>query len=420
MPIDPCRYVADNLYVEGVALAEVVAAVGTPSYVYSRQAIEQHWRAFDEAFGDYPHQICYAVKANGTLAILDLLARLGSGFDIVSGGELERVLRAGGDPAKIIFSGVGKSEAEVRRALEVGIGCLNLESDAELDRVNRIAGEVGVKAPIAVRINPDIDARTHPYIATGMRDNKFGIAMEVALNTYSKAFDMAHVNVSGVACHIGSQLIELSPFVEALHRTIDFVEKLEIAGVKLTKLDLGGGLGIRYGEEEPPVPKAYIGALLSTLEQRACQLPVTIEPGRTIVGNAGVLLSRVEYIKESPWRNFVIVDAAMNDLIRPALYQAWHDVVPLTRLGQSDAKIYDEVGPVCESADFLAKDRRLVLSEGDHIVIGSAGAYGFVLSSNYNARPRPAEVMVDGEDYHVVRSRETFEQMLNGEQTVPV
>ena len=269
MPIDPCRYVADNLYVEGVALAEVVAAVGTPSYVYSRQAIEQHWRAFDEAFGDYPHQICYAVKANGTLAILDLLARLGSGFDIVSGGELERVLRAGGDPAKIIFSGVGKSEAEVRRALEVGIGCLNLESDAELDRVNRIAGEVGVKAPIAVRINPDIDARTHPYIATGMRDNKFGIAMEVALNTYSKAFDMAHVNVSGVACHIGSQLIELSPFVEALHRTIDFVEKLEIAGVKLTKLDLGGGLGIRYGEEEPPVPKAYIGALLSTLEQRA-------------------------------------------------------------------------------------------------------------------------------------------------------
>ncbi|MEE2803557.1 MAG: diaminopimelate decarboxylase [Pseudomonadota bacterium] len=420
MPIDPCRYVADNLYVEGVALAEVVAAVGTPSYVYSRQAIEQHWRAFDEAFGDYPHQICYAVKANGTLAILDLLARLGSGFDIVSGGELERVLRAGGDPAKIIFSGVGKSEAEVRRALEVGIGCLNLESDAELDRVNRIAGEVGVKAPIAVRINPDIDARTHPYIATGMRDNKFGIAMEVALNTYSKAFDMAHVNVSGVACHIGSQLIELSPFVEALHRTIDFVEKLEIAGVKLTKLDLGGGLGIRYGEEEPPVPKAYIGALLSTLEQRACQLPVTIEPGRTIVGNAGVLLSRVEYIKESPWRNFVIVDAAMNDLIRPALYQAWHDVVPLTRLGQSDAKIYDVVGPVCESADFLAKDRRLVLSEGDHIVIGSAGAYGFVLSSNYNARPRPAEVMVDGEDYHVVRSRETFEQMLNGEQTVPV
>ena len=420
MPIDPCRYVADNLYVEGVALAEVVAAVGTPSYVYSRQAIEQHWRAFDEAFGDYPHQICYAVKANGTLAILDLLARLGSGFDIVSGGELERVLRAGGDPAKIIFSGVGKSEAEVRRALEVGIGCLNLESDAELDRVNRIAGEVGVKAPIAVRINPDIDARTHPYIATGMRDNKFGIAMEVALNTYSKAFDMAHVNVSGVACHIGSQLIELSPFVEALHRTIDFVEKLEIAGVKLTKLDLGGGLGIRYGEEEPPVPKAYIGALLSTLEQRACQLPVTIEPGRTIVGNAGVLLSRVEYIKESPWRNFVIVDAAMNDLIRPALYQAWHDVVPLTRLGQSDAKVYDVVGPVCESADFLAKDRRLVLSEGDHIVIGSAGAYGFVLSSNYNARPRPAEVMVDGEDYHVVRSRETFEQMLNGEQTVPV
>ncbi|MDG2075783.1 MAG: diaminopimelate decarboxylase [Arenicellales bacterium] len=417
--MEPCHYEGDALWIEGVRLTDIAAAVETPCYVYSRAALEQHWLAFDAAFGDYPHQICYAVKANGSLAILDLLGRLGSGFDIVSGGELERVLRVGGAPSEIIFSGVGKSKAEIRRALQVGIKCLNLESDAELYRVNDVAEQSGLKAPIAIRINPDIDAKTHPYIATGLRDNKFGIAVEAAVETYRAACAMDNVEVLGVACHIGSQLIELSPFLNALERTIDFVFELQNEGIELTHLDLGGGLGIRYGDESPPTPREYIVALLEILHRRGCALPVSIEPGRSIVGNAGVLLTRVEYLKENAWRNFAVIDAAMNDLIRPALYQAWHDVLPVNRADGKNAKVYDIVGPVCESGDFLAKDRRLATAEGEVLAIGSAGAYGFVLSSNYNARPRAAEVMVDGDEFHLVRPRETFEQMLGDESRFP-
>ena len=417
--MEPCHYEGDALWIEGVRLTDIAAAVGTPCYVYSRAALEQHWLAFDAAFGDYPHEICYAVKANGSLAILDLLGRLGSGFDIVSGGELERVLCVGGAPSQIIFSGVGKSKAEIRRALQVGIKCLNLESDAELYRVNDVAEQSGLKAPIAIRINPDIDAKTHPYIATGLRDNKFGIAVEAAVETYRAACAMDNVEVLGVACHIGSQLVELSPFLNALERTIDFIVELQNEGIELSHLDLGGGLGIRYGDESPPSPREYIVALLEILHRRGCGLPVSIEPGRSIVGNAGVLLTRVEYLKENAWRNFAVIDAAMNDLIRPALYQAWHDVLPVNRADGKNAKVYDIVGPVCESGDFLAKDRRLATAEGEVLAIGSAGAYGFVLSSNYNARPRAAEVMVDGDEFHLVRPRETFEQMLGDESRFP-
>ena len=417
--MEPCHYEGDALWIEGVRLTDIAAAVGTPCYVYSRAALEQHWLAFDAAFGDYPHQICYAVKANGSLAILDLLGRLGSGFDIVSGGELERVLCVGGAPSQIIFSGVGKSKAEIRRALQVGIKCLNLESDAELYRVNDVAEQSGLKAPIAIRINPDIDAKTHPYIATGLRDNKFGIAVEAAVETYRAACAMDNVEVLGVACHIGSQLVELSPFLNALERTIDFIVELQNEGIELSHLDLGGGLGIRYGDESPPSPREYIVALLEILHRRGCGLPVSIEPGRSIVGNAGVLLTRIEYLKENAWRNFAVIDAAMNDLIRPALYQAWHDVLPVNRADGKNAKVYDIVGPVCESGDFLAKDRRLATAEGEVLAIGSAGAYGFVLSSNYNARPRAAEVMVDGDEFHLVRPRETFEQMLGNESRFP-
>ena len=417
--MEPCHYEGDALWIEGVRLTDIAAAVGTPCYVYSRAALEQHWLAFDAAFGDYPHQICYAVKANGSLAILDLLGRLGSGFDIVSGGELERVLCVGGAPNQIIFSGVGKSKAEIHRALQAGIKCLNLESDAELYRVNDVAEQSGLKAPIAIRINPDIDAKTHPYIATGLRDNKSGIAVEAAVETYRAACAMDNVEVLGVACHIGSQLIELSPFLNALERTIDFIFELQNEGIELTHLDLGGGLGIRYGDESPPSPREYIVALLEILHRRGCRLPVSIEPGRSIVGNAGVLLTRVEYLKENAWRNFAVIDAAMNDLIRPALYQAWHDVLPVNRADGKNAKVYDIVGPVCESGDFLAKDRRLATAEGEVLAIGSAGAYGFVLSSNYNARPRAAEVMVDGDEFHLVRPRETFEQMLGDESRFP-
>ena len=417
--MEPCHYEGEALWIERVCLTDIAVAVGTPCYVYSRAALERHWLAFDAAFGDYPHQICYAVKANGSLAILDLLARLGSGFDIVSGGELERVLCAGGDSSEIIFSGVGKSKTEIRRALQVGIKCLNLESDAELYRVNAVAEQLGLKAPIAIRINPDIDAKTHPYIATGLRDNKFGIAVEAAVETYRVACAMDHVEVLGVACHIGSQLIELSPFLNALERTIDFIFELQNEGIELTHLDLGGGLGIRYSDESPPLPREYIVALLEILHRRGCALPVSIEPGRSIIGNAGVLLTRVEYLKENAWRNFAVIDAAMNDLIRPALYQAWHDVLPVKRADGKDSKVYDIVGPVCESGDVLAKDRRLATAEGEVLAIGSAGAYGFVLSSNYNARPRAAEVMVDGDEFHLIRPRETFDHMLGHESRFP-
>ncbi len=377
-----------------------------------------HYQAFDEPFGDYPHRICYAVKANANLGVLSVLKRLGAGFDIVSGGELERVLAAGGDPGKIVFSGVGKSVVEIRQALLRGIRCLNLESAAELERVADIARELGVNAPVAFRINPDVDPKTHPYIATGLRESKFGVPSSDACRLYSLAQGMAGISVTGIACHIGSQLTQLAPFCDALERVLDLVEVLAAEGIELTHLDLGGGIGIRYRDETPPAPGEYTKAMLDILQRRACNLPVTLEPGRAIVGNAGVLLTRVEYVKPGPIRDFVIVDAAMNDLLRPALYQAWHEVVEVSR-GVGQAVECDVVGPVCETGDFIAKNRRLATLAGDLLAVRSAGAYGFVMSSNYNSRPRPAEVMVDGGRYHVVRPRESIEQLFNNEQTLP-
>ncbi len=415
------EYRNGQLYAEDVALATIADRVGTPCYVYSRAHIEAQWRAFDAGFGRRDHLVCYAVKANSNLAVLNVLARLGSGFDIVSEGELERVLAAGGDPNKIVFSGVGKKEHEMRRALEAGIHCFNVESEGELERLNRMAGEVGRHAPISLRVNPDVDAKTHPYISTGLKENKFGIPMEQALRVYRRAADLPHLRIVGVDCHIGSQLTELTPFADAVARVLRLVDALQQAGLALHHLDLGGGLGIRYRDENPPPPKAYIEALLKHLhglDDKYRHLQILIEPGRAIVGNAGVLLTKVEYLKHSDAKNFAIVDAGMNDLMRPALYDAWQEIVPL-QTGKAPAQTYDVVGPVCESGDFLGRDRTLAISAGDLLAVRSAGAYGSSMSSNYNTRPRAAEVMVDGAAFHVVRRRETIEEMLMPESLLP-
>ncbi len=405
---------------EEVLLADVAEAVGTPCYVYSRATIERHWRIFDAAFGQYPHKVCYSVKANSSLAVLDLLARLGSGFDIVSGGEMERVLRAGGRPSDVVFSGAGKSKTEIQRALQIDVGCLNLESESELYRVAKIANELAVKAPIAIRINPDVDPLTHPYIATGLRDNKFGIAMQEALSVFKRAANMGSIEIKGVACHIGSQLTEIGPFIDALEKVVDFVEQLTSHGIEPEHLDIGGGLGIHYRDENPPDPETYSSAVMEVLERRGCRLPVIIEPGRAIVGNAGVLLARVEYLKHSEHRNFAVVDTGMNDLLRPALYQGFHEILPLQQQGSaSRPRVYDVVGPVCESADFLGHGRSLAIAEGDLLVLRSVGAYGFVMSSTYNSRVRPAEVIVDGDRFHVVRKRETVDQLMENECLFP-
>jgi diaminopimelate decarboxylase len=410
----------DHCYLaEEVPLTDIAAAVGTPCYVYSRATLERHWRVFDEAFGQHPHQTCYSVKANSSLAVLDLLVRLGSGFDIVSGGELERVLRAGGNPSDIVFSGVGKSETEIRRALQVGIRCLNLESESELQRIARIAAELEVISPVAIRVNPDVDPRTHPYIATGLQENKFGIAVNDAGTVFEMATRMKNIRVTGVACHIGSQLTDIKPFVEALEKLLDFVDQLLQLGIAVDHLDLGGGLGIRYHHEAPPYPNDYIRALIEVLERRGCHLPVIIEPGRAIAGNAGVLLTRVEYLKQSDHRNFAVVDAGMSDLLRPALYQGFHDILPAEQRAASKPRVYDVVGPVCESADFLGKDRTLAIAEGDLLVLRSAGAYGFAMSSNYNSRTRAVEVIVDQDSFHVVRQRETLDQLMQNECLFP-
>jgi len=416
--VDHFGYRQDRYFAEDIALETIAAEVGTPCYVYSRATLENHYQAFDEPFGDYPHRICYAVKANANLGVLSVLKRLGAGFDIVSGGELERVLAVGGDPGKIVFSGVGKSVVEIRQALLRGIRCLNLESAAELERVADVARELGVNAPIAFRINPDVDPKTHPYIATGLRESKFGVPSSDARRLYGLAQDTAGISVTGIACHIGSQLTQLAPFCDALERVLDLVEVLAAEGIELTHLDLGGGIGIRYRDETPPAPGEYTKAMLDILQRRACNLPVTLEPGRAIAGNAGVLLTRVEYVKPGPIRHFVIVDAAMNDLLRPALYQAWHEVVEVSR-GVGQAVECDIVGPVCETGDFIARNRCLATAAGDLLAVRSVGAYGFVMSSNYNSRPRPAEVMVDGGRYHVVRPRESIEQLFNDEQILP-
>lgn len=409
-------YVDDRLYAEEVDVAELAARYGTPLYIYSRGALESRWRAFDAALQGREHLICYAVKANSNLAVLSVLAKLGSGFDIVSIGELERVLRAGGDPRKVVFSGVGKRMDEMRHALEVGIYCFNVESEPELERLNAVAGEVGVRAPVSLRVNPDVDARTHPYISTGLKENKFGIEIGRAPEVYARAAEMSHIDVVGVDCHIGSQLIDTAPFVAALQRVLALVDSLAQRGIALRHIDAGGGLGVRYREETPPTPEAYVAALVSALGERECKL--LVEPGRSIVGNAGILLTRVEYLKIAEHKNFAVVDAAMNDLIRPALYSAWQDIVPVHKQERPTHR-YDVVGPVCETGDFLGKDRELAIAAGDLLAVMSAGAYGFVMSSNYNTRPRPAEILVNGAAYSVARRRETLDDLWTGEYCIP-
>ncbi|MGB5395893.1 MAG: diaminopimelate decarboxylase [Gammaproteobacteria bacterium] len=411
--MDYFEYRDGSLWAEEVNLASRVAEWGTPCYVYSRATIERHWNAFDQALQAQPHLVCYAVKANSTLAVLNVLARLGSGFDIVSVGELERVLRAGGDPAKIVFSGVGKKRDEISRALEVGIRCFNVESTAELEVINQLAASLNCIAPVSLRVNPDVDAKTHPYISTGLKENKFGIAIDDALAAYREAKALPALDVVGIDCHIGSQLTEVTPFVDALDRVLVLVDRLEAEGIVLKHLDLGGGLGICYKDEQPPQPAELAAALLARLRGR--DVEVLIEPGRAIVGNAGVLITQVLYLKHNTHRNFAIVDAAMNDLMRPALYGAWQNIVPLVPRTDADAKIYDVVGPVCETGDFLGKERKLALRQGDYLAVRSAGAYGFSMSSNYNTRPRAAEIMVDGARAALVRKRETVQQLLEGE-----
>jgi len=415
--MDYFNYRENSLYAEDVAVADIVATHGSPCYIYSKATLERHWRAFDTAFAQQAHLICYAVKANSNLAILNTLARLGSGFDIVSLGELERVLTAKGDPKKVVFSGVGKREDEIRAALKVGIRCFNIEVKEELDRINQIAGELGVKAPVSFRVNPDVDAKTHPYISTGLKENKFGIDMEGALHEYRRAAAMENIDIIGIDCHIGSQLTETRPFLDALERVLNIINMLAAEGIKLHHLDLGGGLGICYNDEKPPEPDEYVSAILERLGEN--ELEILLEPGRAIAGNAGVLVTKVEYLKPTEYKNFAIVDAAMNDLVRPSLYSAWQAIIPV-QLGSSvPAMEWDIVGPVCETGDFLGKQRVLALSSGDLLAIRSSGAYGFTMSSNYNSRPRLAEIIVDAEQVYVIRERESIAQLWAGEHLLP-
>ena len=404
------------LHAEGVPLARIAGQYGTPCYVYSRAALTTAWRSFDAAFAARDHLVCYAVKANPNIGVLNVFARLGSGFDIVSGGELARVLAAGGDPLKVVFSGVGKTAAEMRAALEAGILCFNVESAAELELLDRVAGEMGRFAPVSLRVNPDVDAKTHPYIATGLKENKFGVAYDDALAVYRRARELRNLRIEGVDCHIGSQLTEITPFVAALERVLALVDALERDGIAIHHLDLGGGLGIRYRDETPPAIADYAAALITALGKRPQKL--LFEPGRLLTGNAGVLLSEILYLKHGDERNFAIVDAAMNDLMRPSLYDAWHEILPL-RSGGTASREYDIVGPVCESGDFLARGRPLAAKAGDLIAIASAGAYGMSMASNYNTRPRAAEVMVDGDRVHLIRDRESVAQLLANERRLP-
>lgn len=416
--MDHFRYREGVLYAEEVPVAAIAERYGTPCYVYSRATLERHWHAFDRALAGSRHLVCYAVKANSNLAILNLLARLGSGFDIVSVGELERVLAAGGEPSKVVFSGVGKREDELVRALEVGIRCFNVEVVEELDRLNHLAGRCGVKAPVALRVNPDVDAGTHPYISTGLRENKFGLDVDEALKQYRRAAaDLPHLEVVGIDCHIGSQLTSSTPFIDALDRILALAGSLVSEGIAIHHLDLGGGLGIRYRDEDPPHPTEYAERLFERLGKH--DFEILIEPGRAIVGNAGILLTRVEYLKSSRAKRFAIVDAAMNDLLRPALYDAWQEIVPVAVRQNVEPWVYDVVGPVCETGDFLGKSRSLAIRPGDLLAVRSAGAYGFSMSSNYNSRPRAAEILVDGDAMYLVRERETIAQLFAGERLLP-
>ncbi|WPK52738.1 diaminopimelate decarboxylase [Vibrio fluvialis] len=406
-----------QLWAENVSLAQLAEDYGTPLYVYSRATLERHWHAFDKSVGDHPHLVCYAVKANSNLGVLNTLARLGSGFDIVSAGELERVVAAGGNPAKVVFSGVGKTAVEMKRALELNIKCFNVESEPELERLNQVAGEMGVKAPISLRINPDVDAKTHPYISTGLRDNKFGIAFDRAPDVYRLAQRLENISIHGIDCHIGSQLTAIEPFIDATDRLLALIDSLKAEGINIKHLDVGGGLGVVYRDELPPQPSEYAKALLSRLANHQ-DLELIFEPGRAIAANAGVLLTRVEFLKHTEHKNFAIIDAAMNDLMRPALYQAWQDIVPVSPR-EGAALTYDLVGPVCETGDFLGKDRSLVLKQGDLLAVRSAGAYGFAMSSNYNTRTRAAEVIVDGDKTHLVRQREELSSLWALESLLP-
>ena len=415
--MDHFDYIDGQLCAEQVPLAQIAADYGTPCYVYSRATIERHWHAFNSAFSGRDHLVCYAVKANSNLAVLGLMARMGSGFDIVSGGELARVLKAGGRADRIVFSGVAKTRAEMRAALQAGIACFNVESDGELDRLNAVAAELGMRAPVSLRINPDVDAETHPYIATGLAENKFGIGMEQAEAVYARAHALPHLEVVGVDFHIGSQLTSLTPFVDALQRALGLLDRLAERGIELRHIDFGGGLGIRYKDETPPLPEEYGRALDAVLGDRPQK--ILIEPGRAIVGNAGVFLTRVEFLKPGPEHNFAIVDGAMNDLLRPSLYGAWQEIVTVTEHNQGRSGRWDVVGPVCETGDFLGKGRDLSLNAGDLLAVRSAGAYGFSMSSSYNSRPRVAELLVDGDQVHLVRERETVAQLMQGEHLLP-
>ena len=408
--MDFFQYKNEQLYVEDLPVKQLAEEFGTPLYIYSRATLERHWHAFDSALGDHPHLICYAVKANSNIGILNVIAKLGSGFDIVSQGELERVLEAGGEASKVVFSGVAKSRAEIMRALEVGIRCFNVESVAELHHINQIAGEMGKIAPISLRVNPDVDAHTHPYISTGLKENKFGVSVDEAREVYKLAATLPHVRITGMDCHIGSQLTELQPFLDATDRLIRLIEQLQEDGITLKHLDLGGGLGVTYTDETPPHPSDYAAALLNKLKGYE-NLEIILEPGRAIAANAGILVAKVQYLKSNESRNFAITDTGMNDMIRPALYEAYMNIIEIDRTLEREKAIYDVVGPVCETSDFLGKQRELAIAEGDYIAQRSAGAYGASMSSNYNSRPRTAEVLVDGDKAHLIRRRENLSEL---------
>ena len=416
--MDFFQYKNNQLMAENLPVKQLAEQFGTPLYVYSRATLERHWHAFNNAFGEHPHLVCFAVKSNPNIAILNIMAKLGSGFDIVSQGELERVLAAGGDAAKVVFSGVAKSRQEIARALEVNIRCFNVESEAELLRINQIAGEMGKIAPISLRVNPDVDAHTHPYISTGLKENKFGVSVEQAREVYKLAATLPNIKIVGMDCHIGSQLTELQPFLDAVDRLIVLMEQLKQDGIHLKHLDLGGGLGVTYTDEAPPHPTDYAKALWEKLSAFS-ELEIIVEPGRAITANAGILVTKVEYLKSNESRNFAIVDAGMNDMIRPALYQAYMNILEIDRTLVREEKIYDVVGPICETSDFLGKQRKLAIAEGDYLAQRSAGAYGASMSSNYNSRPRTAEVMVDGDKAYLIRRREALNELWQLESLLP-
>lgn len=414
--MDYFNYKGDALFAEDVAVADIAEQFGTPCFIYSRATLERHYQAYQQALDGLSSMVCYSVKANSNLAVLNVLARLGAGFDIVSGGELTRVLAAGGDASRVIFSGLGKTKAEIEQALLAKIHCFNVESSAELDRINEVAQGLGVRAPISIRVNPDVDAGTHPYISTGLKENKFGISSDQAIAVYRRAAQMPGIEVVGIDCHIGSQLTHIEPFLDAIDRLLTMVDILDAENIRLSHFDMGGGLGVTYDQENPPLPAELISAVKTRFTDR--KLTLMLEPGRSIAANAGIFVTRIEYLKCTDHKNFAIVDGAMNDLLRPALYGAWQEIVPVNPR-QGEPSVYDVVGPVCESADFLGKDRRLRLEAGDLLAVRSSGAYGFVMSSNYNSRPRAAEVMVDGSRVHLVREREVITDQLKLESCLP-